>query len=107
MALRHATATDHEIVDAAFGRFDLASPASYAEFLTAHARVLGPLESAVAGLWPLWQPRFPFLTADLHDLKHEIPAGNAVPSFSDAEKWGVLYVLEGSRLGGGILAGRV
>lgn len=107
MALRGATAAEHETVDAAFGRFDLASAGSYAQFLMAHARVLGPLESAVAGLWDASIARLPLLEADLAELGTVVPSDAAFGPMSDARRWGMLYVLEGSRLGGGILAERV
>jgi heme oxygenase len=107
MALRNTTAEDHEVVDAAFGRFDLTSADSYKQFLMAHARVLGSLESAVANLWPAWRPRFPLLQADLADLGVVVSTSEQPVAGSDAERWGMLYVLEGSRLGGGILSGRV
>jgi heme oxygenase len=107
MTLRSATAGDHEMVDAAFGRFDLASRASYTKFLTAHAAVLGAVESVVSGLWPAWRPRLPLLQADLAELGVRVVAGDAIGTLSEAERWGMLYVVEGSRLGGGILAGRV
>jgi heme oxygenase len=107
MVLRGATAADHETVDSAFGFFDLAVPSSYTALLLAHASVLGPLEKAVAGLWSSWRPRLPFLASDLADLGHQVPAGDPLDPADDAQRWGMLYVLEGSRLGGGILAGRV
>lgn len=107
MVLRTATATDHVIVDAAFGRFDLASTGSYADFLSAHAQVLAPLERAVAHLWSPWRARFPLLQADLADLGAKRVEAGPTPELSEAEAWGALYVLEGSRLGGSLLAGRV
>lgn len=105
--LRNATAPDHEIVDAAFGRFDLTSPASYTAFLSVHAQVLGPLEAAVDDLWEPSSARFALLEADLADLKTPVIHGEPVILGSDATRWGVMYVLEGSRLGGGLLAKRV
>jgi heme oxygenase len=107
MALRAATAVDHETVDSAFERFDLASAPSYAQFLMAHARVLGAMEGVAAGLWPMSIARFPLLQADLADLDIAVTEDESGDAFSEAERWGVGYVLEGSRLGGGILSGRV
>ncbi|MDB5700597.1 MAG: hypothetical protein JWL66_796 [Sphingomonadales bacterium] len=107
MILRAATTADHEMVDAAFGRYNLASIPSYGQFLSAHARVLGPLESAVEGLWDASIARLPLLEADLAELGTVVPSDAAFGPMSDARRWGMLYVLEGSRLGGGILAGRV
>ncbi len=73
--LRAATRSDHEAVDAAFGRFDLTDPADYGCFLAAHARALPAVEAAlanVAGLPPL-RPRAPLLHADLAALSLPVP----------------------------------
>jgi heme oxygenase len=107
MTLRNATTADHETVDGEFGRFDLSLASSYSKFLTAHARVLGAIEGAVAGIWSPWRARFPLLKADLAELGIAVKEGMPLPTGSIAGQWGALYVLEGSRLGGGILAGRV
>jgi heme oxygenase len=107
MALRNATAADHEAVDGEFGRFDLTLTLSYTQFLMAHARVLGALEGAVAGIWLPWRARFPLLQADLAELGIAVSEGLPLQITSAARQWGTLYVLEGSRLGGGVLASRV
>ena len=107
MTLRNATAVDHETVDGEFGRFDLSLASSYSKFLIANARVLGAIEGAVAGIWSPWRARFPLLKADLAELGIAVREGMPLPTGSIARQWGALYVLEGSRLGGGILAGRV
>lgn len=107
MMLRNATASDHDIVDGEFGRFDLTLTSSYTKFLVAHARVLGTIEGAVAGLWSPWRARFPLLKTDLAELGIAVTEGSPLATKSLAGRWGALYVLEGSRLGGGILAGRV
>ena len=109
-ALRRHTQPCHDRVDAAFGRFDLASREGYGAFLTAHARVLPPLERALAQarLTDGWTGRAPLLAADLASLglplppaaDIDLPAGTGGP-------WGALYVVEGSRLGGAVLARRV
>ncbi|CAN5325060.1 N/A [soil metagenome] len=104
MALRAATAVDHEAVDAAFSRFDLTSLESYTQFLLAHARALGPLETAVAGIWSASRERYPLLASDLADLGVESSSDGALVLSGEAAAWGVIYVLEGSRLGGSILA---
>ncbi|MDF7777217.1 biliverdin-producing heme oxygenase [Sphingomonas sp. AOB5] len=46
-ALRDATATSHDRVDAAFGGFDLTDRDSYAAFLRAHAEAFLPVEAAL------------------------------------------------------------
>lgn len=108
--LRAATAADHEGVDAAFAGFDLADPRAYAAFLTAHARVLPGIEAALAGdpALPAFRPRAALLIGDLAHLGLAPPDAidPAVPGAS-AGRFGMLYVIEGSRLGGGLLARRI
>lgn len=113
--LRAATAQAHEAVDGLFSRFDLAEPQSYCLFLEAHQAVLPACEQALdrAGAqalladWPS-RRRGSALAADLHDLggteARPIPP---IAIVTDAQAWGLLYVLEGSRLGGTVLARRV
>lgn len=108
--LRRETRVDHERVDAAFGRFDLADPADYAAFLSAQARVLPVAEQVLdpAALVPGWTARAALLRADLADLSLAPPATVTVklPAEGPA-RWGGIYVLEGSRLGGAVLSRRV
>jgi len=105
--LRAALAADHDTVDAAFGGFDLADPADYGRFLTAHARALPAVEAVlgeVSGLPPL-RPRTPLLAADLAGLGLSMPAPLPfVLDGSRAAAFGAAYVVEGSRLGGGVLS---
>lgn len=105
--LRAATRADHQVVDEAFGAFDLSSLAGYARFLRAQARVL-PLaerllrpDALIAG----WHGRTGALLGDLCDLglDRPTPCPLAVPR-GEAARWGALYVLEGSRMGGAVLA---
>jgi heme oxygenase len=111
-ALRIATAADHDRVDAAFAGFDLADRQGYRDFLSAQAAALIPVEVAIdaaggAALvadWPS-RKRSQTLKADLEDLGVDAPDGGPVPKFvTQAETLGAIYVLEGSRLGGGVLA---
>ncbi len=113
--LRQATAPLHEQVDAAFSDFSLEQPDDYRRFLRAHSRVLSAAEIALerAGFaallddWPL-RVRRHALWADLAELECPSPAALSIPSLNDfASCWGVAYVLEGSRLGGRVLARRV
>ncbi|MEP9402141.1 biliverdin-producing heme oxygenase [Sphingomonas sp. VNH70] len=109
-ALRAATAAAHEAVDAAYGRFDLTDAASYTAFLVAHARVLPPVEAALAGsgVVPTFRPRAQALAADLAALGSSTPDPLAVTIERDpAAAWGTFYVVEGSRLGGVMLARQV
>jgi heme oxygenase (biliverdin-IX-beta and delta-forming) len=107
--LRAETAAAHEAVDAAYGGFALADPVSYAAFLRAHARALPAVEQALAG-WalPTWRPRTEALAADLADLGVPAPEPYAMSRPGEAAAaWGMLYVIEGSRLGGAMLERQV
>lgn len=113
--LRQATAPLHEQVDAAFSGFALERPDDYLHFLRAHSRVLSAAEIAleragIAGLlddWPM-RVRRHALTADLAELHCPHPAALPIRPLNDiASCWGVAYVLEGSRLGGRVLARRI
>lgn len=114
--LRNATRADHDRVDAVFGGFDLADRADYTAFLRAHAAALLPVERALdhAGaeaVVPDWAERRRAyrLVQDLHDLGEPVaavaPADLALTT--PAAILGALYVIEGSRLGGAMLARRV
>lgn len=107
--LRAALAADHDLVDAAFGRFDLADGAGYARFLLAHARALPAVEAALdrSAEMPPLRARTPLLASDLAALGHAMP--RPLPFFVDSQAaaFGAAYVIEGSRLGGGVLRARV
>ncbi len=115
MLLRERTRTDHDRVDVAFARFDLGDPADYREFLLAQASALLPLEAALtaAGVEDIvcdWshRQRASRILADLADLGLRTPRPLEAPQLaSTAEMLGALYVVEGSRLGGAMLARRV
>ncbi|MCQ4297950.1 biliverdin-producing heme oxygenase [Pseudomonas stutzeri] len=113
--LRQATATLHEQVDSAFSGFALDQPDDYRRFLRAHARVLNATELSLerAGIaellddWPTRARRHALL-ADLAELDCPSPPPLQAPQISGiASCWGVAYVLEGSRLGGRVLARRI
>ena len=108
-ALRARTADRHDEVDAAFAAFRLDRVDDYREFLLAHARALPAAEAVMAATphLPEWRPRTPLLTRDLAELGVAMPPPLAFPSTSAAAAWGVLYVVEGSRLGGAMLARHV
>jgi heme oxygenase len=115
LAIRAGTAEDHERLDHLFEAFDLGDRASYGRFLTAHARALPPVEAALdaadAGRWiPGWadRRRTASIFADLAALGlAPPPPADFPPLADDAECWGAAYVVEGSRLGGTLLARRV
>jgi heme oxygenase (biliverdin-IX-beta and delta-forming) len=105
--LRAATRSDHDAVDGAFARYALSSRQGYRDFLTAHARILPLAERLIdpAALVPDWRGRSDALAADLAELGEATPEALdfALPE-GEAARWGALYVLEGSRLGGVFLA---
>jgi heme oxygenase len=111
-SLRQATATDHERLDALFGRFRLSEADEYRAFLTAHAMALPAIEAALdaAGFadalddWPA-RKRGEAIVADLSTLGAPVPPPLIAPALvSRAAQWGAAYVVEGSRLGGALLA---
>lgn len=105
--LRTATRGDHDAVDSAFGSFGLGTRDGYRQFLTAHARILPLAERLIApaALIGEWRGRTDALLADLDALGGETPReiDFALPG-GEAARWGALYVVEGSRLGGAVLA---
>jgi heme oxygenase (biliverdin-IX-beta and delta-forming) len=108
-SLRAATAADHDAVDAAFGEADLGNPQDYGRFLTAHALALPAVEQALEnrGAPPL-RSRTPLIESDLRDLGLSMPAPLPFePPATAAAAFGMAYVIEGSRLGGGLLARQV
>ncbi len=106
--LRRATDHMHRAVDDRFAALLVQGPAGYERFLCASAAAVLPLERALARagierLWPDWphHVRSAALEADLAILDVELPKQQPEPDLgSEAEMLGVLYVLEGSRLGG-------
>ena len=111
-ALRSGTTADHERLDALFGGFRLDDPADYRGFLTAHAMALPAIERALddAGFaerladWPT-RRRAGAIAADLTALGEAMPALLDAPALeTPAAQWGAAYVVEGSRLGGAMLA---
>lgn len=105
--LRAETAQLHTHVDNRFRQLLLQSEEGYAHFLAVSAGAILPIENAleasnVAAVLPDWpqRRRAPALEADLAALALPIPS--ATPTFqvrSEASMFGILYVLEGSRLG--------
>lgn len=115
--LKSATDPVHKRLDADLSGFDLSDVAQYGRFLLVQARALPPIEDALAaaddrsgfdvssfGRAPA--RRSEALFADLEGLSVAPPAPLSIEPFGGAEAWGVAYVLEGSRLGGRVLARR-
>ncbi|OWV79341.1 heme oxygenase [Rhizobium sp. R635] len=110
--LRAQTADCHAEVDKLFGTFDLSITGQYRTFLRAHARVVPSIEHALeaAGIvrllsdWPE-RKRTQQLFADIRELGDRLPELLPPPALhGEAALWGTLYVLEGSKLGGALLA---
>lgn len=110
--LREATGAAHARVDALFARFDLGRRDDYAGLLAAHAEALLPVEAlldrggaeSITGDWPQ-RRRGGAIQADLEALGIAVAGSAADPGVpDDAAMAGMLYVLEGSRLGGRFLA---
>ncbi|MBR0559012.1 biliverdin-producing heme oxygenase [Neokomagataea anthophila] len=108
--LRKACRTEHDGVDQVFSRFDLQDPEDYGAFLCAHARVVPVLErwlkTRVMAAGTVW--RASALASDICALGHDMPSEIVWhPMERDGYAMGVHYVLEGSKLGGRVLAARV
>jgi heme oxygenase len=109
------TATDHANVDARFSALIDLGTAGYGEFLRRSAAAICPLEQAllegkVECILPDWEERSrrAALRADLADFGIADPTLAQRPSLGEeAHQFGVLYVLEGSRLGARVLARRL
>jgi len=112
--LRLATASDHATLDSLAGALDFEIASDYAAFLSASATALTPLELALehAGVgvwlrdWPL-RTRRVALAQDLAAMGLPEPQAVSAPIPSHAFGAGLLYVLEGSRLGARLLAQKV
>ncbi|MFD1786815.1 biliverdin-producing heme oxygenase [Sphingomonas floccifaciens] len=113
--LREGTRDEHERLDTLFGRFDLTDAGGYADFLSAHAAALLPLEAALdaadaAAIVPDWNDRrrADRIVDDLRLLGRAPPPPVPVPALPTVPALlGALYVVEGSRLGGRMLARQV
>lgn len=108
--LRARTAAAHEAVDAAYGGYRLDDRESYTAFLIAHARALPAVEARLGerAIGFPWRSRQDVLAADLAALGREMPEPLPFDLEDEhAARWGALYVTEGSRLGGVMLARQV
>lgn len=117
--LKLSTQRCHDRVDHAFERFDLKTASGYRGFLQAHGHVVPQCEHHLADAsihdrFPGWMGtmRTQELFQDMDVLSLARPSEPVVPigsgyRASDAYLIGLMYVLEGSRLGGRVLAKRV
>lgn len=108
--LKIATSGLHDLVDRQAEALDLSTPPGLRGFLEMMAQGLGAVErglerSGVAAIYPLWptRTRLKLALEELGRPADEV-ADDAVPFTHEAEQWGALYVLEGSRLGSRVLA---
>jgi len=108
--LRNATAEAHARLDEIFGAFDLRRLPDYRRFLEAHAAAVLPLEAAldkseVGQIFPDWpqRARAHAIVADIDMLGGTVGALPDLPILDFASVLGTMYVLEGSRLGAGLL----
>ncbi|PPU92704.1 biliverdin-producing heme oxygenase [Xanthomonas albilineans] len=114
--LREATASQHEAVERLPTMRALMSGTlslcDYAQLLRRHHAVLAGWEQREAAWlrdcgdarWR-YQPRIPLLVQDLLVLQVPPPALlPAPPAHAAGSGWGMLYVVEGSRLGGRVIA---
>lgn len=104
--LRAATAEAHAALDRRFQHLDLTCCEDYRRFLAANAAALLPIEralerSGVRNLLPDWvrRMRSAAIRADLQHLGGRASPLPAEPRLDPGGMLGVLYVLEGSRLG--------
>jgi heme oxygenase len=113
MLIKRSIAAGHTKVDELFSAFDLAKRRSYVGFLRANARALLPLEQLLFDDFklPWWAPRGPLLLNDLEVLRSfgdlKFPPRMCSEMSNHGSRFGVLYVLEGSRFGAAVLKGRV
>jgi heme oxygenase len=106
-SLRGATDHLHRDLDRIAAGFNLADPTHYRRFLQANAATLIAIETllenaGVDQLLPDWRARSrrASILADLHGLQSEVqPLALRRTAPSASEVFGILYVLEGSRLG--------
>ena len=106
--LRSATAKDHAEVNDRFASLIGRGVAGYREFLQLSAAAVGPVEEAlreahVERILPDWEDRSrtASLRADLAELG--VTTLWQPPLGGEAHQFGVVYVLEGSRLGAKVL----
>jgi heme oxygenase len=111
--LRQSTTAAHAVVDRRFAAMSAAGLSGYIDFLRASAAAVLPLEQALAAarvheILPDWdaRARSTALRDDLAALGVPAPMARVdVPAVGgEARQFGMLYVLEGSRLGAKILA---
>lgn len=105
-AVRTATLADHKRTEESFAATLARLPESYGPYLQTHARAFPAVGRALAQVWDWspWQERWNDLSDDLAKLGlAPPPAVELAPLRSAAEGLGMIYVLEGSRMGSALL----
>jgi heme oxygenase (biliverdin-IX-beta and delta-forming) len=117
--IREATRQSHARLDAAMNQVDLGRRRNYADFLRGQAEALFPLEAAleengISELLPDWEQRrrSPALEHDLAALDTGVdplpmPVLNRGGNDCSPEMLGIMYVLEGSRMGARVILARI
>jgi heme oxygenase len=113
--LREGTVDCHARVDRLMGCFDLSNRADYTEFLTIHGRIVPPIErwlegNGVCAELPDWgeRQRTSALYHDIGKLGLTPPRElSCVFENTASSRAGILYVIEGSRLGASLLVRRM
>ena len=117
-SLKFGTTDQHTSVDCLISKLELSSSSGYAAFLSLHAKVLLPIEQwlerhGVEAELPDWSERrrSSALLDDLAQLGIPAPPyacrGHLTLAATPPVRAGVLYVIEGSRLGSTVLARRL
>ncbi|MBD8875607.1 biliverdin-producing heme oxygenase [Roseibium polysiphoniae] len=115
--LAEQTRTSHELVDKRAEAFDLTLAEGVTQFLRFMYRGISAIEAGLdeshaARIFPLWseRKRAAMIGAELAETalawSEDEVTQQALDFRSEAEVWGALYVLEGSRLGARILVNR-
>lgn len=105
--LAQATAELHRLTDLAAGGFDLRAEAGLRGLLQFMAEGVSPVEAGleragVGRVLPEWETRR--RSGLLREDGAETTGARAAAFASEAEVWGALYVLEGSRLGARLMS---
>ncbi|MGE3334113.1 MAG: biliverdin-producing heme oxygenase [Rhodospirillaceae bacterium] len=105
-AVRTATAIDHKRTEESFAVALSRLPSSYGAYLRIHAAAFPAVGRALSAEldWSPWQDRWNDLQDDLRSLGLQAPTAHDVArAASPAEALGMVYVLEGSRMGSAII----
>ncbi len=105
-AVRAATLADHQRTEDNFASLLAGLPNTYASYLLVHAAAFPAVGRALAPMaeWTPWELRWIDLQADLKSLGLAPPVPlDIAPARTADEALGMIYVLEGSRMGGALI----